>query len=163
MSVEPKRPRSLYVLVATLALQGLSGVGGGSGLVADPTGEALGLPLGWLEGSLFSDYLIPGVVLLLVLGIGPLVVAAGVWSGSRWAWGASLLVGMALLVWIAVEIAVIGYQPRPPLQLVYGVLGGLIVGLVLAPSVRTALATRRKSRTTATGSAASDPGRTPRS
>lgn len=36
------RPVSLYVLMAALLLQGMSGVVGGMGLVTDPTGHAVG-------------------------------------------------------------------------------------------------------------------------
>lgn len=131
MQNEERRPRKTLALASALALQGLSGLGGGLGLIADPSGEAIGIPLEWLTGSPFADYLVPGVVLLTVLGIGPLVVAYGVWTRRSWARGASLLVGVALLVWIGVEIAVIGYQPQPPLQLVYGVLGAVIVVLAV--------------------------------
>ena len=130
------RPRALYGLLAALVLQGLSGLAGGFGLVLDPTGESLRIPREWLEGSPFPDYLVPGLVLLTLLGLGPLGAAYGVWTRRAWAWSASLLVGLALLAWIAVEIAVVGYQPEPPLQLVYGVLGVLIAAGSLLPSVR---------------------------
>lgn len=130
------RPTSLYVLVAALAFQGVSGVGGGIGLALDPTGASIGIPLGWLEGSPFADYSIPGIVLLTVLGIGPLVTAYGAWTGSWWSWPGSVLMGMALLLWLAVEIAVIGYQAEPPLQLIYGIVGTVILATSLAPGVR---------------------------
>ena len=137
-----KHPASTYALVASLAFQGLSGIAGGYGLVADPTGEALGIPLSWLEGSPFGDYLVPGVVLLTLLGVAPLVVSYGVWSHRRWSWLAALVVGIALLGWLGVEMLVIGYQPEPPLQLIYGVVGTAIVLLALSPSVRRDLGTR---------------------
>lgn len=117
----------------------MSGLGGGIGLVADPTGAFVGLPLRWLRGSPFEDYLIPGVVLLTVLGVAPLIAAWGLWTGRAWSWAAGLAVGLALLGWLAVQIGVVGYQPDPPLQLAYGVLGVLIVLLALRPSVREAL------------------------
>lgn len=130
------RPASLYVLMVALLFQGLSGVAGGYGFVGDPTGGALGIPVDWLQGSPFNDYLVPGLILLLLLGVFPLFVVYGMWTRRAWSWGAALLVGLALIVWIAVEILIIGYHHRPPLQLVYGSLGLLIVVLVLLPSVR---------------------------
>ena len=133
------RPTSLYVLVAALAFQGVSGVGGGIGLALDPTGASIGIPLGWLEGSPFSDYSIPGIVLLSVLGLGPLAIAYGAWAGDWWSWPGSVLIGVALLLWLAVEIAVIGYQAEPPLQLIYGIVAAVILGASLAPGVRTYL------------------------
>lgn len=130
------RPTSLYVLVGALAFQGVSGVGGGIGLVFDPSGASIGIPLGWLEESPFPDYSIPGIVLLSVLGLGPLVMAYGAWTGGWWSWPGSILVGVTLLLWLAVEVAVIGYQAQPPLQLIYGVVGAVILGAGLAPGVR---------------------------
>ncbi len=38
----------------------------------------------------------------------------------------ALIVGIGMLIWIVVEIAVIGYSNEPPLQAVYLVLGGTI-------------------------------------
>lgn len=132
----PSRPVTLYVLMACLLFQGLSGILGGFMLVSDPSGESLQIPLNWLQGSPFNDYLIPGLVLLIVLGVFPLVVIYGLWVRASWAWLAALLVGIALLIWIGVEILVIGYQTQPPFQLIYGVLGIVIVVLTLLPRVR---------------------------
>jgi peptidoglycan/LPS O-acetylase OafA/YrhL len=136
----------IHILIGALAFQGVSGVGGGVGLVVDPSGEALGIPAGWLEGSPFPDYLVPGIVLFTALGVAPLVACYGVWKRRRWARAAAVLVGLALLVWIAVEIAVIGYQPQPPLQLVYGFVGASILALALLPAVRAELRHRAGTR-----------------
>ena len=137
MSTErPTRPASLYVLMACLVFQGLSGIVGGIGLVSDPSGEALRIPVSWLQGSPFTDYLIPGLILLIVLGIFPLVVLYGLWTRTPWAWPTALLVGVALIIWIGVEIFVIGYQSQPPFQLIYGLLGIIVVVLALLPHVR---------------------------
>ena len=45
---------------------------------------------------------------------------------------AALVVGVALLVWVAVEIAIIGYSNEPPLQAIYLVLGVAIAIVALA-------------------------------
>lgn len=127
---------ALRALLLALTFQGLSGVVGGFGLVADPSGAALGVPLEWLSGSPFSDYRVPGIVLVTVLGIGPLIVAWGLWTRRSWSVTGAFVTGVALLVWIGVEIAVIGYQAEPPLQLVYGVLGAVIIALSMLPSIR---------------------------
>ena len=47
----------------------------------------------------------------------------------------ALVLGIALLIWITVEIFIIGYQ-ESPLQLIYGFVGLLILILTLLPSVR---------------------------
>jgi hypothetical protein len=40
---------------------------------------------------------------------------------------AAFIVGAGLLVWVAVEVAIIGYSNEPPLQAIYGILGVAIL------------------------------------
>lgn len=129
------RPASVLALLLLLGFQGLSGVAGGLVLVYDSSGSTIGLPLELLEESPFGDYLVPGLVLLLVLGVAPCVVAIALWNRRRWARMAGLFVGGALVLWIGVQIALIGYRAEPPLQIVYGVIGVTIAGLATLPSV----------------------------
>lgn len=137
MTENPRsRPAGIWLLEAAILLQGISGVGGGLGLVLDPSGDSLRIPLEWLEGSPFNSYLIPGLILFVVLGVYPLLTMYGIRRRSGWAWPASVSVGGGLLIWIAVEILVIGYQPTPPLQLIYGILGVLILAFALVSSSR---------------------------
>jgi hypothetical protein len=135
-SVGPGRPLALKLLVGLLLFQGISGLAGGLGLMLDPSGEGLGLSMTLLEGSPFPDYLVPGLVLFIVLGMAPMVVARGVWVGLQASWIGALVVGGALVIWITVQIRTIGYQPRPPLQALFGSLGLVILGLSLLAPVR---------------------------
>ena len=75
----------MYIMVLVI-FQGISGILGGIGLILDPTGKSLHLPIIWLENSPFSDYLIPGIILLIVLGVFPLVVVYGLGEKYRWSW-----------------------------------------------------------------------------
>ena len=138
-----RRPVGVVALLIALLVQGLSGVAGGLGLVLDPSGASLGIPIDWLAGSVFFDYLIPGFILLLALGVGPLVVFAAAWRHRPWAWHATVSVGVALLMWLAVEIVTIGYHPQPPLQLTYGLLALAILVLAGLPSTRQFMGARR--------------------
>jgi len=52
---------------------------------------------------------------------------AGLWKQKNWAFAGSLITGIALIIWIAVEIYMIGYHSNPPLQLIYGVTGIFII------------------------------------
>lgn len=130
------KPISMIVLILLVLFQALSGLGGGVFLIADPTGETLNLPLSFLRNSPFPDYLIPGIILFTVLGVYPLIVSAGLWKRKYWGWFGSVLLGIALLIWIFVEIIMIGYQSEPPLQLIYGILGIVILFLGLLPSTK---------------------------
>jgi hypothetical protein len=130
------RPASAYILMGLMLFQGLSGLVGGIGLILDPSGETLQIPIQWLEGSPFSDYRIPGWILLMVLGFLPLIVLSGLWKQMRWSWFGALIVGIALMIWIGVEILVIGYHSQPPLQFIYGLVGLVILILALLPKLQ---------------------------
>ena len=131
-----KKPISVIVLMVSVFFQALSGLGGGAFLIADPTGETLNLSLSFLINSPFPDYLIPGIILFTVLGVYPLIVTAGLWKRKYWGWLGSIFLGIALLIWIFVEILIIGYQSEPPLQLIYGILGIAILFLALLPGTK---------------------------
>lgn len=130
------RPPFTYLLLFLLAIQGISGVYGGANLVFDPTGESLEMPVTYLSESPFTDYFIPGFILLTILGIYPLIVVYHFWKRNRQAWFGSVIVGIALVIWILVEILMIGYQSGPPLQVLFGLVGVLIVAFTFLPSVK---------------------------
>jgi len=136
MTNKTKRPVSMYILLVLIIFQGISGLAGGIGLILDPSGKSLQIPLSWLDGSPFSNYLIPGLILFVVLGLYPLVVFYGLLKKIIWSWLAAFILGPALIIWIGVEIIIIGYHAQPPLQLIYGLVGLIILFLVFLPSVR---------------------------
>jgi hypothetical protein len=119
-----------------MTFQSLSGLFGGVMLILDPSGNSLNMPLSLLNDSPFNDYLIPGLILFLILGLVPFVVLNGLWKKKSWSWYGSLFVSLALIIWIAVEVLMIGYQAEPPLQLIYGLAGILILIFTLIPSVK---------------------------
>lgn len=127
---------SLYFLMGLMLFQGISGLYGGIALVIDPVGELLQMPVSMLEGSPFDSFLVPGLILLTILGIFPMIVVYGLWKRTNWAWKGALAVSVALIIWIGIQIRIIGYHPEPPLQLIYGLLGLILLVVVLLPSVR---------------------------
>jgi hypothetical protein len=80
-------------------------------LLADP--EGLGAKRTWLKGSPFSDYTIPGVVLLVLIGGGMLATALLAVRRHRLAATAAVSMAVALLGWGAVETAVMGFRGWP--------------------------------------------------
>ena len=96
-----------------------------------PRGEIIPLPLSALKGSPFETYFAPGLILFCVLGLGPLAAAQLAWRRHPLAPIAALGVGVALLIWMAVEIAIVGYSNSPPLQPFYLLLGAVITGVGL--------------------------------
>ena len=127
---------SFYILELLIFFQAVSGLFGGGALVMDPTGSLLKMPLDLLVPSPFSDYFIPGLILFWVLGVFPSVVFYGLLRRKKWAWLGAVVVGTALIIWIGVEIAMIGYHVEPPLQLIYGVEGILLLAITQLPSVQ---------------------------
>jgi hypothetical protein len=118
--------RLAVVAVVAIGLEillGLGAVGGGVALMAGPHGEVLPLPMAALQGSPFADYFAPGAILFTVLGIGPLAAAVVAWRRHPAAPLAAFAVGCALLIWMIVEIAIVGYSNHPPLQPLYLGLG----------------------------------------
>src|ERR1700681_207343 len=106
-------------------------LGGGGALVLGSRGEIIPLPLSALNGSPFETYLVPGLILFCALGLGPLAAAQLTWRRHPLAPIATLVVGVALLIWMAVEIAIVGGSTDPPLQPFYVLLGAAITGVGL--------------------------------
>jgi len=132
-AVPSSRPAAVWALMALLLLQGICGIAGGVALVAAPDGRIMKMPVAQLDGSPFSSYLIPGLILLIVLGILPLDVLAGLWLQPKVAWYGSLVVGCGLVLWIVVQVL---YIPFSALQTIFGAVGLLIATVTLLPSVR---------------------------
>ncbi|TET46669.1 hypothetical protein E3J62_03450 [candidate division TA06 bacterium] len=89
-------------------LIGLGVVGGGIGLVSNPSGANLGFRVEWLAGSPFSNYLIPGIALLAVNGLGSLAGSMVSFAGKRFAGETAAALGLFMMAWIAVQMYWIG-------------------------------------------------------
>jgi hypothetical protein len=132
-----KRPGLVWALMVFMAIQAIGAIGGGIGLVQDPV-ENIGMPLSMLEGSPFSDYLIPGLILLILVGILPAVALHGVAHRRQWGWWLTVVGGVGLLIWIITEVVMLGYQPGTGLglQIGMGLLGVIILVLSLVRPTR---------------------------
>jgi hypothetical protein len=93
--------------VGLLAFLSLGALGGGAALVAAPDGSIMQMPLSMLEGSPFKDYLIPGLILGGLFGVGSLVVAAMGLRKRRIAPFLAFAIGCGQMIWIVVELAII--------------------------------------------------------
>lgn len=136
------------ILSLSLLLLGVGGIYGGVVFLADPSGELMGMPVRYLDGLPIHDYLLPGLWLLVVMGIGPLVILYGLWvrpawrwtwvierrSHASWSWSAGFVLSMILLIQLGVELLLGMFAPPTILT---GLLGLIILVCLLVPAVRT--------------------------
>jgi hypothetical protein len=109
------RPWPLILLELLVAA---SATYGGVGLMWH---DAIHMPDEWLEGTPFTSWVIPGVLLLVVVAA-PMTVAA--WlelRRSRWSMAGSVVSGAALIGWIAAELFIMQrYNVLQPVMLCSG-------------------------------------------
>jgi hypothetical protein len=91
------------LLIGLLAFNGIGAVSGGIGLIRG----GMGLPLRLLEGTPFSDYMIPGLILALIVGTSSLAAAIAVGKRAEIAGLVSIVAGEVLLGWIVTEFVMI--------------------------------------------------------
>ena len=118
-------------LLVLLFFNGISGLAGGYGLISDPSGSALEMKLRWLESSPFSDYLVPGIILFTVNGLGNLAAAVILIIMKNRALLISAVFGGIMIFWIISQVLMIGYKSfLQPLYFSTGLLV-LILSLLL--------------------------------
>jgi hypothetical protein len=131
MTPTPRRRLAVAAMVLEIVL-GLGAIYGGIALMAGPHGEILPLPVSALAGSPFASYFVPGAILFTALGLGSLAAVVLAWRRHRLAALGAFATGCALLIWLSVEIAVVGYSNRPPLQALYVGLGVVMLSVAVA-------------------------------
>ena len=93
--------------VGLLVLLGIGALGGGIALVARPDGSILQMPTSLLAGSPFPDFLVPGLILGGLFGLGSLAVAILGLRSVRLAPFLAFAIGCGQTIWIVVEVAII--------------------------------------------------------
>ena len=129
-----RRPITIILLIILLVFLGIGGFVGGIPMQMDPSGASMGLPAELLEGLPINNFILPGLFLIVVMGIIPIVIAVGVWRRSKWAWGATLAMGAVLVLWILFQIVLWGFPIS--IQIFYLMLGLVILAMGLLPSTR---------------------------
>lgn len=114
-----------YIAMLLLLFNGISAVFGGYVLIDDPTGGGMQMPVELMKTGPFRDYLIPGIYLFSVLGVGSLVVLFMVIFHTRYHTQAVLFEGLATIAWIVTQMIVV--QDIVLLQIVYLSVGAILV------------------------------------
>lgn len=141
------RRLALGALVVSLLFLAFGGLYGGLSMLRDPSGASLGMDV-VLPQLPVPSFALPGVFLVTVMGLLPIVLAFGLvarptwrwasalarWSGHHWAWTGSLALGLVLGTWLALQSWMIGFAW--PIQFVTAGNAVAIVALALLPIVR---------------------------
>jgi menaquinone-dependent protoporphyrinogen oxidase len=129
-AMRPLPSRATALVLCLFA--GISAFFGGASLAGRPDGSLIGMPVSVLRHSPFHDFLVPGLLLLVVIGLGNLWAAFLHAIRSDYASLGSFLSGSALVVWMVVEMILL--RSFHAVQVAY-----LLVGLALvAESIRQA-------------------------
>ncbi|MFE4502400.1 hypothetical protein ACFRFQ_21325 [Rhodococcus sp. NPDC056743] len=77
------------------------------GMVGLTVGGGIGLPPEWIEGSIFTSYFWPGVILGVIVGGVQAIALLAQYGRFTLAWGLHAAAGLIMMIWIFVEIAII--------------------------------------------------------
>jgi len=154
MSSDPPedRPRALRTLIAVNGLFAFMGFASGFGLLFSPSGTGMGLSLDLLENTPVRDFTLVGLFFVAFYGILPTFAAYGLWTrkrwrwtdflnkwtGQHWAWTASVALGVILILWIVVELILLGFLSGigGVLQVAMTFVAILLLALAMLPSVK---------------------------
>lgn len=114
---------------------GIGAVPAGISMIIDPTGNDLGMTVEMLVNTPFSNFLIPGIFLLMVNGIGSLIGGVASFRRSRYAGEIAIGLGIFLIVWIIAQIYWMGTHWLHILYLSLG-LSELLLGIILRKKQR---------------------------
>ncbi len=136
------------ILLVLLFFLGVGATFGGLIFIISPSGELFGMPLSTLDNSPFKNFLIPGIILFLVLGLAPVAVAIALikkpvnkvleafnfFKDLHWAWTYTIYIAFALIIWIQVQMMIL--QSVDWLHTFYMFFAIVIIFVALLPEVR---------------------------
>ncbi len=114
-----------YIAMLLLLFNAVSALFGGYMLIDDPTGNTLHMPVDMMKKGPFNNYLIPGITLFTVLGVGSLVVLLMLIFKPRYHVQAVFVEGFATIAWIVTQMIVV--QDIVLLQIIYLSVGAVLV------------------------------------
>lgn len=95
--------KKLYKLLLILHLfVGIGAMAGGSNAIMNPY-SPLGVPADTLKYSPFSNFLIPGIILFVVIGVGNIFSAITLFLKSKYQGYISGVFSLSLVIWIIVQ------------------------------------------------------------
>lgn len=114
-----------------LLFVGIGAIAAGVGFIQKPDGKSLGMTVDLLENSPFTDFLIPGIVLFTVNGLGSLFGAYLCFKHKKMAGAFTSILGIVMIIWISAQAYWIGLQSwLQPTFFIVGILE-IIFGLMI--------------------------------
>lgn len=139
---------TLNLLIFLLGFLSLGAFYGGIVLILSPDGSMIEMPAEMLKNSPFRNYLIPGILLLVIFGIFPALIIYGLIKkpesrvfnlfnslyDHHYAWTFSIYIGLAQIIWIDLQTLYINSVSI--IHVIYSGLGIAIVSIALLPQTR---------------------------
>ena len=94
------------IVLILLFILGIGALYGGLSFITDPTGESIQISIEVLDGTPFTNFLIPGIILLLANGLLPLAVAILTIKKSKYYPWFIILQGCVLMGWLTGELII---------------------------------------------------------
>lgn len=116
------------VAIVLLFFNGASAILGGGGLILDPTGVSMQMPIELLDFSPFNSFLIPGIILFTVNGLFNLYVGILGIRKNKMFPSLTILCGSFLTAWLTIQIVIIK-DFYPPAHLPYYLIGIMMIFL----------------------------------
>jgi len=118
--------------IIILFINALGALWGGGGLISDPSGTYMLMPIGLLEHSPFDNYLIPGIILFIANGLFSSYTLYMVFTRHTLYSRFIFLQGIILTMWIIVQVVLLQIFYMP-LHLPFFLMGFFLViaGIVL--------------------------------
>ena len=143
-----KKSIALYVLLFLLGFLSVGAIFGGGAMILAPSGEILQIPVSMIENTAFKNFLIAGIILLVVFGIFPAFTIYALikrpvlrWAerfnilkDMYWAWTYALYIGFGQIIWISIQTFIINQVGI--VHIIYTLLGISIVSVALLTPVR---------------------------
>ncbi|MES2766509.1 MAG: hypothetical protein V4642_11600 [Bacteroidota bacterium] len=108
-----------------LVFNGVSALAGGYGLMSDPTGMHVGIPLNYLSLTPFTDFFIPGLLLFCSLGVMSLLVASAAMRSSKYSPYYIVFQGGVCMIWIIAQMILV--RELHSLHLLYGLIAFVLI------------------------------------
>jgi hypothetical protein len=147
------RPIPVLLIIALEVILAVLGFFSGISFLQDPSGGTHGMDTSILVATPISDFTPVGLFFVVCYGILPSLSLYGLWklpgwrwtdvfnkwTRQNWAWTATVVIGIILILWIVVEVALIGSPNGLPrfLQVAMASLGVILIALAMLPHVRT--------------------------